>query len=140
MTRAAYSDGDHRKGRPVIRSYRDLEVWQKAIELAVENHRLCRRLPAHERSGLTLQMRRAAISISSNIAEGHSSWKRRRFANHVTIALGSLAELETRMILAHRFGDLARDDAATFWLLAERVGRLMSGLRKSLEHPPKDKS
>jgi four helix bundle protein len=121
----------------MIRSYRDLEVWQKSIELAEENHRLCNRMPRHEQFGLTSQMRRAAVSISSNIAEGHSSWKRRRFANHVAIARGSLAELETQIELATRFGYLNADDTERFSDLAVIVGRMLSNLRRSLDEPPK---
>jgi four helix bundle protein len=119
----------------VIRSYRDLEVWQKAIDLAEECHRLCCRLPSSERWALISQMHRAAISISSNVAEGHSSWKRKRFANYVTVARGSLAELETQMILAVRFGYLTTVDQTKFWELAEVVGRMLSNLRRSLERP-----
>ena len=121
----------------MIRSYRDLDVWQKAIELAEENHRLCGKLPSHERYGLTSQMRRAAVSISSNIAEGHSSWKRRRFANHVAIARGSLAELETQIVLAVRFRYLTAEEIGPFNELAVVVGRMLTNLRRSLEEPPK---
>ena len=121
----------------MIRSYRDLEVWQKAIVLAEENHRLCNKLPRHEQFGLTSQMRRAAVSISSNIAEGHSSWRRRRFANHVAIARGSLAELETQIELAIRFHYLQAQDVERFSELAAIVGRMLTNLRRSLEEPPK---
>jgi four helix bundle protein len=121
----------------MIRSYRDLDVWQSAIELAEENHRLCNRMPRHERFGLTSQMRRAAVSISSNIAEGHSSWKRRRFANHVAIARGSLAELETQIELAIRFGYLSLEVTGRFTELAVIVGRMLSNLRRALDEPPK---
>ena len=136
MMGAAYDVGDHRRGRPVIRNHRDQEVWQKVSELAAEHRRLVRRLPAQPRQGLRAQMPRAAVPISSNIAEGRRSWKRRRGADHVTIALGALAEIEALMLLAHRLEYLAHDDAATFWLLAHRVGRLLSALRRSLDHPP----
>lgn len=120
----------------MIRSFRDLEVWRLAIELAAENHRLCDRFPARERFGLSSQMRRAAVSICSNVAEGHSAWKRRRFANHVLIARGSLAELETQMTLAVRFGYLEQKDLTRFWELANSVGRMLTRLRRSLEEPP----
>src|SRR6476619_2545138 len=82
-----------------IRSYRDLEVWRVSMELAAGIYRLTERMPVHERYGLTSQIRRAATSIPANLAEGHSR-PAQAYRNHVNIAIGSQAELETLLELA----------------------------------------
>jgi four helix bundle protein len=80
--------------------YRELKVWQLGVDLALEVYRLTEAFPKSELYGLTSQMRRAAVSISSNIAEGHARKTRREMQRYVNIAKGSLAELETQLIIA----------------------------------------
>jgi four helix bundle protein len=75
--------------------FRDLKVWQRAIDVAVEVYRLTQTFPSNERFGLTAQMRRAAVSVPSNIAEGHGRTTRGEYANQLSVARGSLKELET---------------------------------------------
>jgi len=75
----------------VIRSYRDLTVWQKGVELAVQLHGVTRRFPPHERFGLSSQIQRAAVSIPANIAEGNSKSGKGHYLNHLSHAAGSLA-------------------------------------------------
>jgi len=75
----------------VIRSYRDLTVWQKGVELAVQLHGVTRRFPSHERFGLSSQIQRAAVSIPANIAEGNSKSGKGHYLNHLSHAAGSLA-------------------------------------------------
>jgi four helix bundle protein len=82
---------------------------------------------------LASQVRRAAVSIPSNIAEGHCRHGRREFAHHLSIALGSLGEVETQMLIAPRLSYCSEDDSARFAALASEVGRLMVGLMNSLE-------
>ena len=80
-----------------IRSYRDLEVWRKAMELAQGCYELTAEFPKREIYGLASQIRRAAVSIASNIAEGHSRRTRQAYLNHLSIALGSQSEVETQI-------------------------------------------
>ena len=117
-----------------IESYKDLTAWQKAMALAEESYRLTAVFPAEERYGLTAQIRRCAVSIPSNLAEGHNRRSRQAFANHVSIALGSQAELETQIALAVRLEFTSVAAAAPAVDLAAEVGRLLHGLVRSLEN------
>lgn len=112
-----------------IRSYRDLQTWQRAMELAAECYEVTSRLPVEERYGLAIQIRRAAVSIPSNIAEGHNGRTHQVFMNHLTIALGSQAELETQLELSAR---LLQVDVEKAQALASEVGKLLHGLRAML--------
>jgi len=87
-------------GNVKVRSYRDLRVWQRAKAFAVEIYRVTEAFPRKEQYGLTDQIRRAAVSIPSNIAEGHIKRSDKVFANHLDIALGSAAELDTQLEIA----------------------------------------
>jgi len=86
----------------MLQSYRDLMVWQKAIELAVLAYRLTEGFPRREIYGLASQMRRAGVSVPSNIAEGYGRASRREYLQFLSIAQGSLKELETQTILAEK--------------------------------------
>lgn len=94
----------------VIASFRDLRVWQEAMELAREVYALCRRLPKEEVYGLASQMKRAAMSVPSNIAEGHSRYHRAEYRQFVYVAIGSLAELETQVWLGVELGFFREDE------------------------------
>ena len=117
-------------------SYRELVVWQKAMLLAERVYRLTESFPSSERFGLTSQMRRAAVSILSNVAEGHNRRSRGSYASHVCIALGSQAELEAQIELSRRLGycDVSQADPV-LELLAE-IGRMLHGLVRALEKRP----
>ena len=116
----------------MIQSFRDLTVWQKSMDLAVIVYKTTETLPRAEMFGLTSQIRRAAVSIPSNVAEGKAKGGQ-SYPNHVRIALGSEAELQTQIELARRLEFLAVDEA--YKLLAEisDVGRMLSNLLKSLD-------
>ena len=114
-----------------IKSFRDLEVWQAAMEVALACYDLTKRSPTSEQYDLTNQMRRAAVSIASNIAEGHQR-SRAAYVNHVQIALGSLAELETQLELARRLRFCREEDAPALQLPVDRTGQLLHGLLRSL--------
>jgi four helix bundle protein len=116
-----------------IKSFRDLEVWSVAIDLAVEAYRLTTAFPRSEQFGLTSQVRRSATSISSNLAEGHNRRSRRAYANHVAIALGSQAELDCLVELSVRLKFLADSDVETIRALVERAGKMLHGLARALE-------
>lgn len=112
--------------------YRDLVVWQKAMDLVVEIYRLCQSFPAAERYALVSQMQRAAVSIPSNIAEGHARKSTGAFVNHLSIAAGSLAELETQIMLAERLGFCTGETSLSLLASTDEIGRMLSGLKTSL--------
>jgi len=114
-----------------VKRYKDLIAWQKAMDLVEQIYKITRNFPKEELYGLTSQVRRAVISIPSNIAEGHCRNGRREFIHHISIALGSLGEVETQVILAQRLGYIA--DSASMLEMASEVGRLLVGLMHSLE-------
>ena len=120
--------------------HRQLRVWQRGMELAVEIHRLTRAFPREEVYGLVSQMRRAAVSIPSNIAEGYGRGGK-DYARFVSMAYGSLLELETQLELARRFEYLDATTHAAASSTCSEVGRMLNGLRTSLiaNRPETDK-
>jgi four helix bundle protein len=115
-----------------INSYRDLVVWQKAMDLASEVHVLSKAFPKEEIYGLTSQMRRAAISVPSNIAEGQARRSTAEFLNFLSIAQGSLAEVDTQIMLAHRFHYATEARTARAFSLIVEVSKMLASLRASL--------
>jgi four helix bundle protein len=113
-------------------NFEKLDVWQKAIDFADLVYNYTRNFPSEERFGLTNQMRRAAISISPNIAEGTSRVSQTDFARFIEIATGSVFEVISQAFVGHRQGFLNEDNFRTMYTSAEEVGRMLSGLRKSL--------
>jgi four helix bundle protein len=112
------------------RDYKDLTVWQKAIDLVTEVYKATRGFPKEELYGLTSQLRRCAVSVPSNIAEGQGRLTRGEFRQFLGHAKGSLAELETQLIIAEKLGYL-KEPRALVNQLAE-VARLLNGLLNSL--------
>ena len=118
-----------------ILCYRDLIVWQKAADLAQESYSRVRRFPRYETYGLADQIRRAAVSITGNIAEGHGRQQRRDYGQFLGIARGSLAELESHFDIAERVGYVSAEELAELRALAGEVGRMLSALhRKVMQH------
>ena len=115
-----------------IRNYRDLLAWQKSMDLAEEVYRDTRLFPKEEIYGLTAQIRRAAVSVPSNVAEGQGRRSDGAFSHHLSIAHGSLRELETQLLLASRLGYLADDRLNALLAATSEVGRLVTGLGKAL--------
>ena len=115
-----------------VRSYRDLDVWQKAVELVVESYRLTKLLPKSEAYGLASQIRRAAVSIPANIAEGHGREHLGDYLHHLSVANGSLMELETHLLLTHRLDYLLVSQIEPVLKLAGEVGRMLAGLTRAL--------
>jgi len=113
-----------------IVSHKDLIVWQKAITLACKVYAATANLPRDERFGLQSQMRRAVVSIASNIAEGSARRSRLEFIQYLHISRASLAEVETQFLIATRQG-LLTDTSGTLAHIAE-IGRLLNGLIRSL--------
>jgi len=116
-------------------SYRELVVWQKAMSLAESAYAVAGLLPDSERFGLCSQIRRAAISVPSNIAEGHERRSRAEYRRFVAIACGSLAELETQLELANRLHDLNHAILAQASALADQTGRLLRSIERALREP-----
>jgi len=113
-------------------NFEKLDAWQHAIEFADLIYSTTRSFPADERFGLTNQMRRAAVSVSSNIAEGSSRSSKTDFARFVEIAAGSLFEVVSQSVIARRQGFLNEAAALRIYENAERQGRMPSGPRNSL--------
>jgi len=119
-----------------IQSYRDLIVWQKALDLAVRLYPLLKRFPPEERYGLADQIRRAAVSIPANIAEGQARHHRKEFVQGLYIARGSLAELDTLLLAARQLGYL---DPSSHQELEGRIGevrKMLQGLLNPLATRP----
>jgi four helix bundle protein len=113
-------------------SHRELIVWQRAVDLAVEVNQLSRKLPSDERFGLALQMRSAAVSIASNIAEGKGRYQRKDFARFLSIARGSSRELDTHFVIAQRSEYLRAHDIAAAESALDEVGRMLTALLRRL--------
>lgn len=113
-------------------NYTHLVVWQKAMDFAERVYTVTSRFPKEEIYGLTAQMRRAAVSIPSNIAEGQGRRSRRDFCRFLRMAHGSLREVETHVLLAERFSYIDGDTKGDLMQLAAEIGRLLNGLVKSL--------
>jgi len=113
--------------------YADLIAWQKAMDLVQEVYGLTKRFPKEELYSLTSQLRRAAVSVPSNLAEGHSRKGAREFSRCLSIAPGSLSEAETQVEIARRLGYLTGEECAPFAEIAAETGRLINGLINSLE-------
>jgi four helix bundle protein len=114
------------------RSYRDLQVWQKAMELVVECYRATSAFPKSEIYGLTSQLQRSTVSIPANIAEGQGRQHTTEFIQHLSIAYGSLMELETHILIGQRLNYMRNDDAERLLDQSGEAGRLLNGLLRSL--------
>ena len=127
-------------GTPPIRSYRDLIVWQKAMRLVAGTYDVARKFPRSRDHGLGSQMRRAALSVASNIAEGHGRDHLRDYLRHLSIAKGSLAELETQMLTARSVAELPESDIDRLLALSQEIGRMLNALSRklNLKLSPKD--
>jgi four helix bundle protein len=112
--------------------YKDLIAWQKAMTLVRSVYELTQTWPQHEQFGLTNQVRRAAVSIPSNIAEGKGRSGIREYSHHLSVAHGSLCELETQLLIAQDLGYVVDHQCAPVLQQAAEVGRLLRGLIRSL--------
>jgi four helix bundle protein len=115
-----------------IKSYRDLETWQKAIELVEKIYKETRLFPKEEIYGLTGQMRRAAVSVASNIAEGQGRDSTNEFLRHLSIAYGSQCELQTQMLIGYKLSYLNQQTYERLEDVSTSVARLINGLANSL--------
>ena len=120
------------KNSKLIQSYRDLDAWQLAMDIVVATYRMSRRFPPEERFGLTAQIRRAAVSIPSNIAEGHYRIGAGEFRHGVSMARGSVAEVETQVAVGVALDFTERDDTLDLTSQLDRLSRMLFGLYRSL--------
>jgi four helix bundle protein len=111
----------------MLKSYRELDVWQEAWALVEAIYALSTRFPSEERFGLSSQIRRSSVSIPSNIAEGHARPTTRDYLRFIGISLGSLAEMETQLLLAQRLGYIDHATLDATLQASERVGRSFGG-------------
>jgi len=118
-------------------SYRDLRIWQEAVEVALLVYRATAGFPRHEVYGLTSQMRRAAVSVSSNIAEGKGHSSDGDFSRFLFHARGSLLELQTQIVIAQGLGYLAEEHAARLTKVTDALGRGLNGLIKAVRGKPR---
>ncbi|UVK52226.1 four helix bundle protein [Mesorhizobium sp. AR02] len=116
-----------------IESYRDLKVWQSAMTLAEDCYRFTKEFPRDEIYGMTSQMRRSAVSIAANIAEGYGRENRGSFIQFLRMAQGSLKELETHVLLACRVGLLRKDNEIELLLRWEEIGKMMRSLIRTVQ-------
>jgi four helix bundle protein len=127
---ASKKQSRHQQNMPRIDSHKDLIVWQKSVSLAISVYNATASFPNAERFGLSQQMRRAAISVASNIAEGSARHYRTEFVQFLYVARGSLAELETQTLIAIRLGLIINDTSIP--AEAAETGRILTALIHSL--------
>jgi four helix bundle protein len=116
----------------VMRPHQKLDAWGKSVDLVVEVYKATERFPKEEKYGLTSQIRRAAVSVPSNIAEGAGRYSQKEFAHFLSNAQGSTSELETELIIAHRLGYLSETLFSQLITDLERIGRLITGLSRRI--------
>ncbi|MFZ0958164.1 MAG: four helix bundle protein [Candidatus Sulfotelmatobacter sp.] len=116
-------------------TYRDLEVWQAAMKMVFDVYRDTATFPKQEMFGLTSQLRRAAVSVASNIAEGKGRFSDRDLSQFLSVARGSVFEIETQLAIAEELGFLAKPQSKQLLSRCAEVGRLLNGLIKVVRKP-----
>jgi len=115
-----------------INSYKDLIVWQKAIDVVADTYAIARKFPTFENFGLCSQMQRAAVSIAANIAEGHGRGTRTDYAHFLDMSNGSVAELETLLTIAKRLSYCTEEQCSRIEGRLGEIGKMLSALRAKL--------
>ncbi len=110
-----------------------LDVWKKSIGFVMEVYQITAIFPEEEKFGLVSQLRRAAVSIPSNIAEGAARETKKQFRNYLSIAQGSSAEIDTQLIISHKLGYIEEDDLNEMTKKLNDISKMIIGLRKSLK-------
>jgi len=116
-----------------IKSYRDLQVWQKAMDLVVESYKVANLLPKHELYSLAARIQRAAVSIPANIAEGHGREHLGDYLHHLSCSNGSLMELETHFLIARKLSYITDSQLQCVLNQAAELGRMLAGLISKLK-------
>jgi four helix bundle protein len=120
---------------PTNESFRNLQVWQRSMTLVEEIYKVTGGFPRSEQFGLISQIRKASVSIPSNIGEGKRRKKQAVFLNHLDIALGSQGEVEVQLEIAKRVGFLRTAEYERLQTIVEEVGRMLNGLISSMQPP-----
>ena len=120
----------------MLKSYKELKVWQKAYQLCLEFYRLSKSFPEEEKYGLTAQIRRSAVSIPSNIAEGYGRKNKKKYIQVLYVGYGSLCELETQALLASDLGYIHEQDFGKLSANLAEVERMLKALINSLKEKP----
>ena len=115
-----------------VRGYRDLIVWQDSMDLVLSIYRITAAFPKEERYSLVSQLRRAAVSVPSNIAEGHGRSRTGDYLRHLSVAVGSLSEVETQIQIARRLEYITEDDQSRLLDSCNAIGKMFGGLIRSL--------
>ena len=115
-----------------VQSFRDLIVWQRSVDFVQEVYRISSRLPADERFGLTAQLRRAALSVSANIAEGSGRFTSRDYLNFLSHSRGSVKEAESDLLVAERLEYVTRPDLGPALGFSDEISRMLFSLRASI--------
>jgi|SRR6478672_1077247 len=115
-----------------VQSYRDLKVWGIAVELTLEVYRITEAFPRSEQFGLTSQIRRAAVSVVTNIAEGHARSTRGEYRNALSVARGSAIEVEVQLLLAERIGYVQSPTLVQARRYCESISRMITSLKRAL--------
>jgi len=123
-----------------IRSYKDLMVWQKSIDLIDDIYRLCRSFPKSETYGLSSQLQRAAVSVAANIAEGSGRDSTKEFIHHLSFSLGSLAEVETYLVVSVRLEYAVKVVITKLESKCDEIGKMIRSLQKALRKRLNDNS
>jgi four helix bundle protein len=118
----------------MLRNYKELKVWQKSYQLCLEVYKITRGFPSEEKYGLTSQIRRAAVSVPSNIAEGYGRKTTREYVRSLYLAYGSNCELETQILLSGDSGYMRAQEKESFQRNIGEVERMLKALIKSLEN------
>lgn len=116
-----------------VKCYRDLQVWQKSMDLCVDVHNVALLFPKHELFGLSAQLNRSVVSVPSNIAEGHGRRTTADFIHFLSISRGSLNEVETQLTLAMRYGYVSSTEHDSLLEYCGEIGRMLNGLMDALE-------
>ncbi len=117
-----------------VNSYKDLTVWQKSLGFVERIYKSTNSFPRDELYGLVSQMRRAAVSIPSNIAEGSCKRSTKEYIRFINIASGSVAELETQIIIANKLGFIGSDELEHLTSSADEIGKMLYGLQNALSN------
>ena len=120
----------------MLKTYRDLKVWQKSYELCLKIYRITGKFPKEEKYGLTSQLRRSAVSVPSNIAEGYGRKTAADYIRMLYIAYGLICEVETQILLAGDFGFIEKGESKIIKSNIVEVERMLKALIKSLENKP----
>ena len=118
-----------------VKSYRNLIVWQKSIEVCALIYQLTRDFPSEETFGITSQLKRAAISVPTNISEGHSRNSRKEYRHFIGIARGSIAEVETLILLTKNLQFTSENKISEISALCTEIGKMLTSLNRKLQSP-----